>query len=177
MPIFVALLRGVNVGNNALPMQRLRDVFAELGAEEVQTYIQSGNVVFEGKGTAARWRRVIEARLIGEARLPVAAIVLRALDLERMIAANPFVDDQSVDQSKLHATLLVKAAPKTTQAVLDGLKRGDERVKVAGRTVFLYCPHGYGTSKLTNTAIEKAAGTKATTRNWRTLERLAEMAG
>jgi uncharacterized protein (DUF1697 family) len=48
---------------------------------------------------------------------------------------------------------------------------------VAGRTVFLYCPHGYGTSKLTNAAVEKAAGTKATTRNWRTLERLAEMAG
>ena len=177
MPTFVALLRGVNVGNNALPTQRLRDIFAELGAKEVQTYIQSGNVVFEGKGTAARWQRVIEARLKGEARLPVAAIVLRALDLERMIAANPFVDDQSVDQSKLHATLLVKMAPKTTQAFLDGLRRGEERVKVAGKTVFLYCPHGYGTSKLTNVAVEKAVGTKATTRNWRTLERLAEMAG
>jgi uncharacterized protein (DUF1697 family) len=122
VPTFVALLRGVNVGN-ALPMQRLRDIFAELGAQEGETYIQSGNVVFEGKGTAARWRRVIEARLNGEARLLVAAIVLRARDLEGMIAANPFVDDRSVDQSKLHAALLVKTAPKTTQAFLDGLKR------------------------------------------------------
>jgi uncharacterized protein (DUF1697 family) len=176
VPTFVALLRGVNVGNNALPMQRLRDIFAELGAGDVQTYIQSGNVVFEGKGAAARWQRVIEARLKGEARLPVAAMVLSALELKRATAANPFVRDRSVDQSKLHATLLVKTAPKTTQAVLDGLKRGDERVKVAGRTVFLYCPHGYGTSKLTNGAVEKAAGTKATTRNWRTLRQLAEMA-
>src|SRR5262245_23495131 len=118
-------------------MQRLRDIFAELGAQDVQTYIQSGNVVFKGRGTAARWGGTIEARLKGEARLPVAAMVLSALDLERVMAANPFVRDRSVDQSKLHVTLLAKTAPKTAQASLDGLKRGDERLAVAGKTVFL----------------------------------------
>jgi uncharacterized protein (DUF1697 family) len=177
VPTFVALLRGVNVGNNALPMQRLRDIFAELGAGEVQTYIQSGNVLFEGKGSADGWRRAIEKRLKDEARLPIASMVLTAPELRRLIAANPFVGDRAVDETKLHVTLLANAAPKAAQSSLDGLKRGDERVKVAGRAVFLYCPHGYGTSKLTNGAVEKATGTKATTRNLRTLRRLAEMAG
>jgi uncharacterized protein (DUF1697 family) len=172
----VALLRGVNVGNNALPMQRLREIFTKLGAGDVRTYIQSGNVVFKGKGTAARWQRAIESRLDGEARLPIACMVRTASELKRMIAANPFVRDRAVDETKLHVTLLAKAAPKTAQASLDGLRRGDERVQVAARNVYLYCPHGYGTSKLTNGAVEKAAGTKATTRNWRTLQRLVEMA-
>jgi uncharacterized protein (DUF1697 family) len=176
MPTFVALLRGVNVGNNALPMQRLRDIFAELGAGDVQTYIQSGNVVFKGKGAAAGWQRAIERRLTGEARLPIACLVRTSPELKRMIAANPFVGDRSVDEAKLHVTLLAKTAPKTAQATLDALRRGDERVEVVRNSVFLYCPHGYGTSKLTNGAVEKAAGAKATTRNWRTLQRLVEMA-
>jgi uncharacterized protein (DUF1697 family) len=175
VPTLVALLRGVNVGNNALPMQRLRDAFAALGARDVETYIQSGNVVFKGEGTGAHWQRTIEARLAREARLPIACRVLPRGEFTRMVSANPFVGDRSVDASKLHVTLLAKAAVRTAQASLNALRRAGERVEVVGKNVYLYCPHGYGTSKLTNAAVEKAAGSKATTRNWRTILKLAEM--
>lgn len=66
MAIYIALLRGINVGGNVLKMDRLRRVCAEAGARNVQTYVQSGNVVFEARGSASGWVGLLERRLAGE---------------------------------------------------------------------------------------------------------------
>ena len=91
MARFIALLRGINVGGHALvPMARLRDICAGLGWNEVETYIQSGNVVFEASGKAAALEAALEKALAGAFGFAPAVIVRSAAQVRALAAANPF---------------------------------------------------------------------------------------
>jgi len=177
MADFIALLRGVNVGGNLLKMERLRDVCAELGLKNARTYVQSGNVVFEGRGTAGRWAEVLEQRLAGEARLPVSVIVKTSVEMGRVIAGNPFLKERGIDLARLHVTFLQREPGKAALAGLDALNAGADRFRCAGREIYLHCPNGYGETKLSNNAIERVLAVRATTRNWNTANKLHEMCG
>jgi uncharacterized protein (DUF1697 family) len=172
---YIALLRGVNVGGNTLKMERLREVCAELGLKNARTYVQSGNVVFEAHGTAGRWAAALEKRLAGEARLPVSVIVRTGAEMGRVIAANPFLQERGIDLARLHVTFLPAEPAKAGLERLDTLKAGTDRFRCVGRDIYLHCPNGYGKSKLSNNAIEKALSLRATTRNWNTVNKLYEM--
>ena len=175
MGVYIALLRGVNVGGNMLKMGRLRELCAELGLKNARTYVQSGNVVFEAQGTAGHWAETLERRLAGEARLPVSVIVKTSAEMVRVIAENPFLKERGIDLARLHVTFLQRGPAKTALAGLDALKAGADRFRCAGREIYLHCPNGYGETKLSNNAIEKALAVRATTRNWNTVNKLREM--
>ena len=177
MAIYIALLRGVNVGQNLLKMERLREICADLGFKSVATYVQSGNVVFEAEGCAADCCGAIEKRLAGETRLPVTVIVRTPSELDAIIRRNPFLQDKRIDRSKLHVAFLASTASKESLPRLSAIKAGADQFRVCGGEVYLHCPNGYGTSKLANGAIEKALAVRATTRNWNTVNKLHEMAG
>src|SRR5579864_531199 len=76
MAVYIALLRGVNVGRNSLSMERVRELWSGLGFRNVATYVQSGNVMFEADGSRSDWSAALEQALLGETRLPVS-IMLR----------------------------------------------------------------------------------------------------
>ena len=177
MPVFIALLRGVNVGGNTLSMARLRALCSELGGKDPRTYVQSGNLVFAAPGAAARWRAALARTLAGETRLPVAIIVRTAAELAAVAAGNPFLEETGIDQARLYVTFLERAPTKAERAALEALaaKAGADRLALAGTEVYLHCPDGYGRSKLANTAIEKARGLRATTRNWNTVTKLVAL--
>jgi uncharacterized protein (DUF1697 family) len=177
MPGFIALLRGVNVGGNTLGMERLRALCAELGAKNARTYVQSGNVVFSAPGSAARWAAALERKLASESRLAITVIVRTAAEMAKVVAGNPFVNEKGIDPGKLHVTFLQRTPAKTALKRLDSLSAGADRLKLAGKAIYLHCPNGYGRTKLSNTAIEKALGVRATTRNWNSVNKLCDMAG
>ena len=176
MPSYIALLRGVNVGGNTLRMERLRALCEELGLKDVRTYVQSGNVVFSAGRSAAHWARAIAQVLEGEARLPVSVIVRSSADMARIIASNPFLNEKGIDTKRLHVTFLEKTPAKSAIKALDTLPSGTDRFVHVGEEVYVYCPNGYGNTKLSNTAFEKALAVRATTRNWNTVNKLCEMA-
>lgn len=175
MSSYIALLRGVNVGGNTLKMERLREVCAELGLKNARTYVQSGNVVFEAQGTVTRWATALEKRLAGESRLPVPVIVRTAAEMGRVIAANPFLEERGMDLARLLVTFLPEEPARAGLERLGTLKAGTDRFRYAGREIYLHCPNGYGKSKFSNNAIERALSLRATTRNWNTLNKLYEM--
>ena len=177
MPIFIALLRGVNVGGNTLSMERLRTLCADLGAENPRTYVQSGNVVFAAPGSATRWAAALERKLAGETRLAVTVIVRTATELATVLGGNPFLNQKGIDLAKLHVTFLAQAPTKAAQKALDALAAtaGGDRLRLAGKEIYLHCPDGYGRTRLSNTALEKALGVRATTRNWNTVNKLYQM--
>jgi uncharacterized protein (DUF1697 family) len=175
MTTHIALLRGINVGSNTLRMERLRAVFAELGLEGARTHVQSGNVLFTAAGPAAKLAQAIEARLAGEARLPVSVIIRTPAQLARIIQANPFLGEAGVDAKTLHVTFLAGLASKPGLAALGAVASGADRWRAAGEEIYLHCPGGYGRTKLNNTAIEKLLSVRATTRNWNTVRTLYEM--
>ena len=197
---FIALLRAVNVGGTKLPMADLRALLEGLGLANVRTYLQSGNAVFDaGDDTepASALATAIEMRIERDLGPRVGVLVLPGESIADVAAANPFLDGGS-DTGILHATFLFgphgeadfgeasdaaycavyKAAFNKLELPAD---EGEEAAFVgapplAAPVIYLKLPHGYGRTKLNNGWFERKLGTAATTRNWRTVLALAELA-
>jgi uncharacterized protein (DUF1697 family) len=173
---YIALLRGVNVGGNALPMERLRTLCGDLGLNNARTYVQSGNLAFEGEKSAAHWSEELERALAGTARLPISVLVRTGAEVAKLVARNPFLREKGVDPARLYVTFLRERPTNSALVALAAVEAGPDRFSAAGREVYLHCPVGYGRSKLTNNVLERVLKTRATTRNWRTVATLAAMA-
>jgi uncharacterized protein (DUF1697 family) len=176
METSLALLRGVNVGGKTCRMEAVRALFEKLGAAQVRTYVQSGNVIFAiSKASGARLSSTIEERLLREFGFPIRVFVKTLKELEQIVKRNPFVKDKAIDQSKLHVTFLSEIPKKTGAKDLERLAAAGERFHVSNEQIYLYCPNGYGRTKLSNNAIEKKLSLVATTRNWRSVNALFTM--
>jgi len=178
LTVYIAMLRGVNVGGNSLKMQWLREACEKIGLRDVRTYVQSGNLVFSSAGKAQKLEDIIKSTVDAETRLPVTVVVRSAADMARIVAGNPFLKQQDVDITKLHVTFLDKPVkpPRTALDRLDTLAGSRDQYRLSGGEIYLHCPINYGETKLSNTAIEKALGLGATTRNWKTVTTLQAMA-
>ena len=179
MMTYIAMLRGINVGRGKMvKMERLRTLFAGLGFGEVKTYVQSGNVVFQSeRKSPAELTRTIEAKIQRDFGFTVPVLIKTSKELAQIVHDNPLLKVKGIDVSKLHVTFLSNAPPKTAAKALEDLATTRERLRILNREIYLYCPDGYGKSKLTNNIIEKKFSLVATTRNWRTVNALLEMAG
>jgi uncharacterized protein (DUF1697 family) len=111
-----------------------------------------------------------------QTRLPVRVTVRSASELEGVIAGNPFLKQKGVDVTKLHVTFLAKAVAEPALDKLDALAGTRDQYRLIGREIYLHCPINYGETKLSNNAIEKVLAVGATTRNWKTVTTLQEMA-
>jgi uncharacterized protein (DUF1697 family) len=173
---YVALLRGINLGSrNRVSMPELRTLFEELGAEEVSTYVQSGNVVFRSSDTATKLAKAIEGRIERDLGLEVTVLVRTKAQLKKLHAGNPFA--RRGKELALHVTFLADTPSRSRVRELAQKEFAPDEFRVVGREVYLHCPNGYGRSKLSNAFFEKQLGVAATTRNWKTVSQLAELAG
>jgi uncharacterized protein (DUF1697 family) len=173
---YIALLRAVNVGGNILRMQRLRELWSELGFTNVRTYVQSGNVVFDASRKPASWLPAVERRLLGETRLPVSVIIRTPDQMGEIIANNPFLANPAVDLKKLGVTFLSNEPYPDSVKILSAIDTGSDQFQVVRQEIYIHCPGGFAEFKLTTKVIEKILSVKATTRNWNTLNKLHEMA-
>jgi len=173
---YVALLRGINVGGRTkIAMADLRTLFASLGAEDVTTYVQSGNVVFKSGAPAAGLAQSIERRIADELGLRVTVVIRTAAELARVVSANPFAD-RGAEPKTLHVIFLAEKPAATRVRALDATRGEPDEFRVVRREIYLHYPNGYGRSKITNAWFEKELGAAGTARNWRTVTTLAELA-
>ncbi len=176
MPAYVALLRSVNVGGRKVNMKELAALFTGLGYADVVTYIQSGNVVFASPSrSATTLERAIEARIQRDLGLDVRTLVRTKAELDRIVRSNPFLRTRA-DPTKLHVTFLAAKPSAALVRAAGELDTGADGFRIVGREVYLHCPNGYGTTKINNAFFEKRLQTDATTRNWNTVNQLAELA-
>ena len=172
MDLYVALLRGINVGGaRKVAMADLRDLFSRLGHADVQTYVQSGNVVFGTARTPVA--SAIERAIAHDLGQEVTVLLRSSVEMAAIVAGNPFAD--RADPKSLHATLLVRAPERDRVAEVAARDFGDEELQVEGTTVYLHLPHGYGRTRLNNAFFERRLAVPATTRNWRTVTTLVDM--
>ncbi len=175
MPRHVALLRGINVGGkNKLPMASLRSLLEALGLEDVETYIQSGNVVFSApKRGASKIGERITSAIAGEHGFAPQVMVVSGERFLAAVEANPFPEGMDAPKS-LHL-FFCEAAPKGADiAKLDAAKKPNERYAIDGDVFYLHAPDGIGRSKLAG-LVERALGVKTTARNGATVAKLVEM--
>jgi uncharacterized protein (DUF1697 family) len=169
------MLRGINVGGHAkVAMADLRREVADLGYDDVRTYIQSGNVLFRASGSAAALQSAIEERLEGHFALPIKVVLRTDAQLAAVVEHNPLVGGGR-DPARLHVTFLASKPPAARVAGLDGEAFSPDEFRIVGREVYLHCPQGYGNTKLNNTFFERKLGVGATTRTWRTVTTLRDM--
>lgn len=172
---YVALVRAINLGaTNKISMADLREVFIGLGCEDVATYVQSGNVIFRSSDKPAELLRAIETRISRDHGLGVTVLLRTKAELAKVHAGNPFAE-RVTDPTKLHVTFLADTPERSRVRALDPEADGPDEFRVVGREIYLHYPTGYGRSKLSNAYFEKRLGVKATTRNWRTVTKLAEL--
>jgi len=178
MPIYIAMLRAVNLGqHNRMQMAKLRDSLEALGFTQVQTYIQSGNVVFSaGKTSPLTLTKKIEAKILTDFGLSVSAITTTSGEMNAVIQHNPFISQRGVDPARLHVTFLSERPGDPALRMLTPRQSGADKFHCSGKNIYLYCPNGYGQTKLTNSLFERALSVRATTRNWKTVNKLYEMA-
>jgi uncharacterized protein (DUF1697 family) len=156
-------------------MGDLRALFADLGFEDVSTYVQSGNVVFKGAGGAEKLGRAIEKGMKKDLGVEVPVLLRTRTELAKIVERNPFLRDGR-EPATLHVTFLTDKPARARVAELDPAAFGSDELAIVGREVYLHCPNGYGRSKLTNAFFERRLGVGATTRNWKTVTTLAELA-
>ena len=155
-------------------MADLRALVEEVGGVDVQTYVQSGNVVFRGESSATDAGRAIGTAIRERLGLEVAVLTRTAAQLRDLVDNNPFVGPKA-GPKELHVTFLEEKPDPERARTLAGRDFAPERFEIAGADVYLSCPDGYGRSKLGNAMFEGQLGVAATTRNWRTVTALAEL--
>jgi uncharacterized protein (DUF1697 family) len=167
MPVFIVLLRAVNVGGTGkLPMGDLKHLCEKAGFRNVRTYIASGNVVAEHDGDEPKAKAALEAELLAYAAKPVGVIVRTATEMAKISANNPFPDRAA----SLTAAIFLDRAPPA-DALRNAKGQANEEVRLGAREIYVHYPDGMGRSKL-----RIAAAIEGTARNMNTVARLAAMA-
>ena len=136
MPAYVSMLRGINVGGKTVKMERLRAAFEALGFSRVRTYVQSGNVVFETtQDSHTALSKRIEERILRDFGFPIPVILKTTEEMERVVAANPFAQEESIDLRYAAFTSLERAGPAPESISLMRQISGDETLGNSARSV------------------------------------------
>jgi uncharacterized protein (DUF1697 family) len=166
MTKYIALLRAVNVGGTGkLPMAGLKKICTEAGFSRIETYIASGNVVFESKGAPARAQSKLKTRLCAYFGKPVAVFVRTAAEMQAVLDANPFPE---AEYKHTYAFFLNAKPPHDT--LVHAVGRVDEEMRLGRREIYVHYPSGMGQSKL-----RIPAASQGTARNMNTVAKLVEM--
>ena len=178
MKNFIALLRGINVGgHNIIPMSELRVLCAEIGWNSVQTYIQSGNVVFSASGKPAALEAELQRAIERRFKLAIPVIVRAGADWSTYARTNPFLNACKTE-SKL-VMLCLSQKPPMADAVKNLRERAanSERVMQVGDALWIHFAGGVvARSKLSPSLLDRSIGSPVTARNWLTVLKLNELA-
>ena len=176
MTVFVALLRGINVGGNkSIRMAELKALLEGLGLENVKTLLNSGNVVFTASKGSGALTKELEDAVEKEFGFRPTIVLRTKARLKKILDANPFPDMAKDDPSHLLVMTLAKEAKTGAKASLAKAYSGPEEIEIKGENVYVSYPNGIGKSKLTNALLEKHVGV-GTARNWNTLTKLVALA-
>lgn len=174
---FIALLRGINVsGRNMIPMPELRSLCAELGWVDVQSYIQSGNLVFQAQLTPPQLETELEQAIERRFGLSIPIIVRAAAVWPEYVRDNPYLD---ASESEPNAVMLAlsKLAPKADAVEkLQERAVNKERIVQVRDALWLHFVAGVAKSKLSPALLDRLVGSPVTMRNWRTVLKLQELA-
>jgi uncharacterized protein (DUF1697 family) len=176
MAVQIALLRGINLGaRNRIAMPALRERLGAAGFDDVQTYVQSGNVVLRSSLSAEKLARAVEREITDAFGLEVAVLTRTRTQLAKVLEHNPLAAVAQEPKRYLVSFLSAAPAPQVVTA-LEDLQAETEAFRLIGREIYSWHPDGVGRSKLWTKLAGKGLGVTATGRNWTTVGKLLELA-
>jgi uncharacterized protein (DUF1697 family) len=174
---FIALFRGINVtGHNKISMPELRALCADLGWPEVQSYIQSGNLVLKASTTRGQLETTLEQAVARRFDLSIPVIARTARDWAVCVRENPYPEESRSEPNRVMLAL-AKASPRPNAAEQLRKRAADgERILQVGDALWIHYAAGVARSKLSPGLLDRVVGSPVTIRNWRTVCKLAELA-
>jgi uncharacterized protein (DUF1697 family) len=178
MPVFISMLRGVNLGaHNRIKMDELRSLYESLKLEDPRTYVQSGNVIFRTEETdVAKLTKKIQGRIAKTFGFSPAVVLRTTEEMRATVRANPFAKRRDIVAGKLLVTFLAAEPPAEASESLAAFKSLPEELHLRGRELFIYFPNGAGRSKLPWSQVEKLLKVTGTARNWNSVTKMIAMA-
>ncbi len=179
MTTYVALLRGINVGGRGkVAMADLRALCDDLGHGDVRTYVQSGNVVFTSeRDDPDTLGAELSERVASDLGVEATVVVRTADELAEVAGANPFPSEAADDPTRVHVAFLSDAPSDPDVFAVDAERYAPEQVVAGDRVLYLHLPDGIGRSKLAADLARRRTDVAMTVRNWRTVDRLLDLAG
>lgn len=176
MKKFIALLRGINVsGQKEIKMSDLKLLFEEIGFKDVQTYIQSGNVVFSSKEISVdKLELKISSIIKRKYGFDVKIVVISPEEMEYVLKNNPFLKKKK-DEDKLYVTFLSKIPSDENIENMHSIDYSPEEYFIEGKHLYLFVPNGYGKARINNNLFENKLKVSGTTRNWKTVKAISEL--
>ncbi len=176
--IYISLLRGINVsGKNPLAMPDLKRMYEGLGFGNVQTYVQSGNVIFDApQQDAAALAELFQTQIRQSFGLDVPVIMRTPQEFRHILENNPFLTTRQESIETLHVTFLAAQPSADRVQMINAIPQVGDEFALSGSEIYLFCPGGYGRTKFNNTFFEKKLERVATTRNWKSVTALADLA-
>ena len=178
MKTYISMIRGINVsGQKKIKMNELKLLYESLNFQNVVTYIQSGNIIFEQTDSEySVLSKNIEEKILGAFGFNVTVFIRTVNDLKKIFKNNPFLKKREEDINKLHVTFLSHKPSQSLTGEIDILKYKPDEFQFNENEIYLFCPNGYGRTKLSNNFFERKLKVSATTRNWKTINKLIEIA-
>jgi len=173
MPRYVAFLRAINVGGHVVTMDRLRGAFEALDLARVETFIASGNVIFESRAAAATLERRIEAHLHRELGYEVATFLRTDAEVAAVAACRPFPAAALAAAAALNVAFLAAPPGAGARRALAELETDVDAFHLDGREVYWMCRRKQSESKFSNAVLERRLALSATLRNITTVRKLA----
>jgi uncharacterized protein (DUF1697 family) len=175
----IAILRGINVGGRRkILMSELKELLKELGLKEIETYIQSGNVIFSTKSVEENFllEEKIESSIKKRFNFDVPVIIRTVDELKKTILENPFTNNEEIDINCYYLTLLKKYPELDNIEKIERYDFSPDQFKIIDRDAYIYCSGRYSDTKLQNQFFESKLQVQTTTRNWKTILKLIEIA-
>lgn len=176
MAKYIAMLRSINVsGQKLIKMADLRESMTRMGLEDVATYVQSGNILFNTQETDLR---VIAERISSQIKkdftFDVPCIVRSAEYFKKVLTNNDFLQ-QGRDEKRCYVTFLEEEPDPMHVQKIDSQQYAPEEFILKGDLLYFYSPDGYGKAKMNNNFFEQKLRVKATTRNWNSVNKLYDL--
>ncbi|EAR00471.1 DUF1697 domain-containing protein [Maribacter sp. HTCC2170] len=177
MTTYIALLRGINVGGHKkIKMADLRSILEDSGLERVRTYIQSGNVVFDSEEKNTQNLEIQISETIKEHYdFEVPVLIKTRNEILRVLEDNPYTDRNELSENKIYFVLLQDSPEEDKVKELSNYKFENETFTYTPNCVYLRCALGAGKAKCGIGFFESKLKVSATSRNYRTLQKLIEL--
>jgi uncharacterized protein (DUF1697 family) len=165
-------------GHNSMKMADLSNMFKDLGFIDAETYIQSGNVIFSNDSDTSESEIAckVEKAISDRFKYKIPAMIRTVQEIRNLMPVNPFLLEENFDPSKMAAMFLHEEAKDAQIQKVANIHYPPDKFKINGSEIFIYCPNGFGRTKLYTNFFEKKMGVTGTARNWKTITTILEIA-
>jgi uncharacterized protein (DUF1697 family) len=179
MAQYISFLIGINMtGHNSLKMGDLSSLYIGLGYPDALTYIQSGNVIFSSEIIADE-REIalkIEKAILEKFNYVIPVMIRTTEELRNLFSVNPYLSEEKFEPSKMAVIFLHEKVTEEQIQKVKGIDYPPDKFKIVGKEIFIFCPNGFGRTKLYTNFFEKKMGVTGTARNWKTITTMLELA-